>query len=163
VALPVRDILHEVIKGSSKRTRKARSLTADDFHRLMSRPEEPFRTIAPVSVSFGLRLSECLALKWQDVAWLNTTLPIRRSIVRQRMDETKTEYNNRPFAIDAAMLNVLETWKQTTQFDPEDSVFASPAQIGRLPWSADAVSDAYIKASKEAGIERVTTHCMRHT
>ena len=42
-------------------------------------------------------------------------------------------------------------------------MFASPAQIGRLPWSADAVSDAYIKASKEAGIERVTTHCMRHT
>ena len=91
-------------------------MTADDFHRLMSRPEEPFRTIAPVSVSFGLRLSECLALKWQDVDWLNTTLPIRRSIVRQRMDETKTEYSSRPYAIEGAMFDVLETWKQTTRF-----------------------------------------------
>jgi integrase len=42
-------------------------------------------------------------------------------------------------------------------------MFASPVQIGRLPWSADAVNDAYLKAAKSAGIGHISTHVMRHT
>ena len=40
---------------------------------------------------------------------------------------------------------------------------ASPAKLGRLPWSADAVNDAYLKAAKLAGTGTVSTHSMRHT
>lgn len=36
-------------------------------------------------------------------------------------------------------------------------------QLGRLPWSSDAVGDAYKKAATAAGIAHVTTHSMRHT
>ena len=42
-------------------------------------------------------------------------------------------------------------------------MFASPSQLGRLPWSSDAVGDAYKKAAAAAGIPHVTTHSMRHT
>lgn len=42
-------------------------------------------------------------------------------------------------------------------------MFASPAQLGRLPWSADAVNDAYVKTTKSAGIGKVSTRSMRHT
>ena len=42
-------------------------------------------------------------------------------------------------------------------------MFASPAQIGWLPWPHDAVGDAYLKAAKCAGIGHVSTHTMRHT
>ena len=66
--------------------------------------EEPFRTIALVSLCFGLRISGCLALKWADVDWFNSRLYIRRGIVRQRVGETKAEYSNRPLVIDGAML-----------------------------------------------------------
>jgi integrase len=152
------------VKGSSKRMQKPRSLTAEEFQRFVQHLEQPFRTIALVSVSFGLRISECLALKWSDVDWLNAKLHIRRGIVRQRIGDTKTEYSNRPLSIDAEMLQVLKVWKQSTQFAaPDDWVFASPVQIGRLPWSADAVNDAYLKAAKSAGIGHVSTHSMRHT
>jgi integrase len=62
------------------------------------------------------------------------------------------------------MLEVLKLWKQATQFSAsEDWIFGSPAQLGRLPWSADAVNDAYLKAATAAGIGRVSTHGMRHT
>lgn len=44
----------------------------------------------------------------------------------------------------------------------DDWTFASPAHIGRLPWSMDAVDDAYRKAAKAAGIGTVSTHTMRH-
>ena len=38
----------------------------------------PFRTLALVCVCFGLRISECLALKWSDVDWLNSKLSVER-------------------------------------------------------------------------------------
>jgi integrase len=66
--------------------------------------------------------------------------------------------------IDSEMLKVLESWRARTQFPSDDDwVFASPVQLGRLPWSADAVSDAYKKATPVVGIGQVSTHTMRHT
>lgn len=144
--------------------RQPRSLTVEEFQELIVQLQEPFRTIALVCVCFGLRISECLALKWSDLDWLNAKLSIERGIVRQRVGDAKTEYSRRPFAVDTDMLEVLKLWKQTTQFAaPEDWIFASPVQLGRLPWSSDAVGDAYGKAARAAGIGTVTTHTMRHT
>jgi integrase len=152
------------IKGASKRIRKPRSLTVGEFQRFIQHLDEPFRTIALVSVCFGLRISECLALKWSDLDWFNVTLSIRRAIVRQRLDDVKTIYSERSMSMDVAMLDVLQGWRHASQFsNPEDWMFASPAKLGRLPWSADAVNDAYLKATRLAGIEHVSTHSMRHT
>ena len=152
------------IKGASKRTRQPRSLTVDEFRKLLGYLDEPFRTMALVCVCFGLRISECLALKWSDVDWLNRRLRVERGIVRQRVGETKTAYSSRPLVIDAEMLEVLKRWKQATPFSADgDWVFASPAQVGRLPWSADSLNDAYVKAGKACGVLNVSTHSMRHT
>lgn len=152
------------IKNASKRMHHARSLNVEQFQKLAAHLRQPFHTIALISVCFGLRISECLALKWKDIDWLGAKLTVQRGIVRQRVGETKTEYSNRPLAVDAGILQVLKTWKQTTQFSSsEDWVFAAPVQLGRLPWSHDAVNDAYVKAAKAAGIEHVSSHTMRHT
>jgi integrase len=79
-------------------------------------------------------------------AELNQSLPRRESV-------TVTE----------TMLVALKTWRQTSQFSAEeDWIFASPAQIGRLPWSADSVNDAYKKAAIATGVGHVSTHSMRH-
>jgi integrase len=45
----------------------------------------------------------------------------------------------------------------------EDWICASPTQLGRLPWSADSVNDAYKKAASGAMVAHVNTHSMRHT
>jgi integrase len=63
------------VKGATKRMRKPRSLSVEEFRNLVERVEEPFRTIAVVCVCFGLRISECLALKWSDVNCLNFLYP----------------------------------------------------------------------------------------
>jgi integrase len=120
--------------------------------------------MAQVCVCFGLRISEALGLKWSDIDWLNSTLRIQRGIVRQRVDETKTEYSDRAMPIDAEMLEVLKTWRQSTQFRAADDwVFASPVRIGRMPYSADSLNDAYRKAGASSGVGHVSTHTMRHT
>ena len=152
------------IKGASKRTSKPRSLTVEEFQRFVHYLGEPFHTICLVCVCFGLRISEALALRWSDVDWLNGKLSVQRGIVRQHVDEVKTETSHKAITITATMIEALKRWKQTAQFSKqEDWIFASPSQLGRLPWSADSVNDAYKKAASAAKVEHVSTHSMRHT
>ena len=62
------------------------------------------------------------------------------------------------------MLEVLKVWKQTTQFsNPEDWIFASPAQIGRLPYSYTGVKQELQRAANAAGLGHLRSHAFRHT
>lgn len=152
------------IKGATKRNRMARSLTVQQFREFMRHLEEPFRTIALLCVSFGLRISEALALKWADVDWLNCRLQVERAIVNQQIDDVKTPESQQSLYSATEILEVLKLWKQTTQFcAPEDWMFASPARLGRLPWSYDQVWRMYQKAAQAAGLGGLGTHSLRHT
>ena len=72
------------IKGVSKRIRQPRSLTAEQFHLFVSHLREPFGTMALVCVCFGLRVSECLALRWSDVDWVNGKLSSNAASLSKR-------------------------------------------------------------------------------
>ncbi len=148
-----------VVKGATKRTRQPRSLTVDEFRKFIQHLEEPFRTMALLCVCFGLRISECLALKWCDVDWLNGKLRIERGIVRQQVDDVKTIYSQKRMSVDAELLAILKAWKQTTQFPADgDWLFASPVQLGRLPWSYPQILRVFHKAAESAGIGKLPTH-----
>jgi len=152
------------IKGASKRVHKPRSLTVEEFQQFARQLGEPYKTIALLCVCFGLRISECLALKWSDVDWLNGRLQVERGIVCQNVDGVKTINSERAMSIDAELLAVLKAWKQGTQFSAQDDwVFASPAKIGRLPFSYTGVLHAFQKAAEQAGIGTLGTHSMRHS
>jgi len=61
-------------------------------------------------------------------------------------------------------MEVLKAWKQATQFSAnEDWIFASPVQIGRLPWSYNQVYRVYQKAATKASLGGFGTHTLRHT
>jgi integrase len=96
--------------------KKPRSLTVDEFQKFIAHLQEPFHLMALLCVAFGLRISECLALKWSDIDWLNRTLSIERRIVSQTVDSTKTDESQRKMAVDPAMLETLKLWKQSSQF-----------------------------------------------
>lgn len=152
------------VRGSSRRQQEPRSLTVEEFRKFVWLLGEPFRTIALIGVCFGLRISECLALKWSDVDWLSGKLSIERGIVRQRVDDVKTIYSGRDMSIDAEMIGVLKAWRQSTQFASEDDwVFASPVKLGRQPWSYDQVWRSFLNAAESGGIGKLGTHTMRHT
>ena len=51
------------IKGATKRTRKPRTVTVEEFQPFIQHLDEPFGMIATLCVCFGLRISECLELK----------------------------------------------------------------------------------------------------
>jgi integrase len=104
------------VKGASKRTSKPHSMTVDEFHKFVVHLREPFRTIALMCVCLGLRISEGLALRWSDVDWLNGKITVERGIVRQHVDDVKTETSQRRMSVDAGLLEILKVWRQTTQF-----------------------------------------------
>ena len=152
------------IKGATKRTRQPRSLTVEEFQGFARNLNEPFRTIALLCVCLGLRISECLALRWSDVDWLNERLQVERGIVCQNVDDVKTAESRKQLTIDGSLLEALKLWKQTTQFSgSDDYIFASPVQLGRLPWSYDQIWRVYQKAAESAKIGSVSTHTLRHT
>jgi integrase len=57
------------VKNASHRARKTRSLTVEQFQLLLEAVgnDACWRTILLLAVSFGLRISEVLGLKWKDV------------------------------------------------------------------------------------------------
>jgi integrase len=152
------------IKGATKRTKKPRSLTENEFRKFLAHLEEPVHTIALLCVSFGLRISECLALRWSDVDWLNRTIRIERGIVRQRVGMVKTDESESQMSIDLELLGILKAWKQSTQFGGEnDWIFASPTKLGRQPLSYPHVWLCFQHAARAAGLPPFGTHTCRHT
>lgn len=152
------------IKGATKRMRQPRSLNVEEFQRFVTQLNEPVRSISLVGVCFGLRISECLGLKWSDVDWLGGKLSIERGIVRQVVDDVKTVCSGRVMSIDADMLAVFKNWRQQTQFAADsDWIFASPVKLGRLPLSYPHVWLSFQDAAARAGIGKLSPHAMRHT
>lgn len=151
-------------KGATRKTRKARSLTVEQFHALLAELHEPFATLALLSVCLGLRISEALGLQWADVDWLGERISIRRGIVEQVVGDVKTEGSARSFPLMRELLERLKTWKQCSEFsDAEDWIFASPIKLGRLPYSYTGVWRELVRAAKAAKIGHLGTHAFRHT
>jgi integrase len=150
--------------GATRKVRKARSLTAEQFHALLKELQEPFGTMALLSVCLGLRFSEALALRWADVDWLGSSLSIRRGIVNQIVGEVKTQGSAKTFHLAGELLERLKSWKQSSQFSgAEDWIFASPFKLGRLPYSYTGTRQELERASKAAGIGHISSHAFRHT
>jgi integrase len=152
------------IRGASKRKTQPRSLTVGEFQDFVHHLAEPFRLIALLCCCLGLRISECLALKWRDVDWIDSKVTVERSIVCQQVDDVKTAESRKRLVIDRDLLGALQAWKQTTQFsEADDWVFASPVRAGALPWSYDQVWRKYQEGAGAAGIGGLGTHSLRHT
>ena len=150
--------------GATRKVRKARSLTAEQFHALLRELQEPFGTMALLSVCLGLRFSEALALRWGDVDWLGSRLSIRRGIVNQIVGDVKTQGSAKTFNLASELLERLKSWKQSSQFSgAEDWIFASPFKLGRLPYSYTGTRQELERASKAAGIGHISSHAFRHT
>ena len=150
--------------GATRRVRKARSLTAEQFNALLKELHEPFATLALLCVCLGLRISEALALRWADVDWLGSRLNIRRGIVEQVVGDLKTEGSAKTVDLAGELLERLKSWKQLSEFSgADDWIFASPVKLGRLPYSYTGVWRELVRATDAAKIGHLGTHTFRHT
>jgi integrase len=151
------------VKGGTKRLKTPRVLTPEEFHVLLPLIREPFGTMVLIAGCLGLRVSEIVALQWQDFDFDGLTLLIQRSVVHGRVGDVKTEYSRDSVPLDTAVVEALLRHKERCFPTPEGWLFANPA-TGR-PYHQEEIQKKHIrKAGVAAGIGGdIGWHTFRHS
>jgi integrase len=151
------------VKGGTKRLKTPRVLAPEQFHSLLPLIREPFRTMVLIAGCLGLRVSEIVALQWQDFDFPGRTLLIQRSVVHGKVGDVKTEYSRDSVPLDTAVVVALALHKERSFSAPDGWLFANPA-TGR-PYHQEEIQKRHIrKAGVESGIGGdIGWHTFRHS
>jgi integrase len=129
----------------------------------------PLRT----SLLCGLRLSELLALRWQDVDGARSRLVIRQTLDSRhdgvvRFKTAKTHRSARPVSVPPALLEWLrehrgaqaERRRASDAWQDLDLVFATDAG---LPLTSGWLRRSFYRLLDDLGLPRIPLHGLRHT
>ncbi len=155
-----------MVRCSSKRLRIPETLTAEEFHALFSRLPGRERAMGIICATAGLRISETLGLKWQDIDFERREASVVRSVVDGEVGRCKTEISQQPVPLDGLVLEELQSWRKVTMYaSGSDWVFASSSLFGRMPvWAVSSLQKILQPAARRAGItKRIGWHTFRHT
>ena len=155
-----------LVRQSAKRRRTPDVLDVDEIKALLSELEDPYWTMVFLAASTGLRVSEILGLKWQDVRFSVLEIRLVRAIVDGLVGDMKTEASRKPVPLDSALAKVLSDWRSRTTYNrDEDWVFASPEKLGHQPYWPDSALRRVIRpAALRAGIvKHIGWHTFRHS
>jgi integrase len=147
------------LKGVSKRQKKVAEITIAQFKAIFSKLPEPLNVMVFLAGAYGLRVSELLALKWEDVDANKKTLSIVRKFTRGQLGKTKTASSEAPLPLSDGTLKVLMAWKPKAE--GSEWLFPSPRTGG--PRSASMLLQKGLKPiAKDVGIENIGFHTLRH-
>jgi integrase len=150
------------IKGSTKRGKKPNVLDPNQCISLLQMLKQPHRTMVIVSLCLGLRISETLALQWEDLDFEKLTVRVSRAVVRGIVDRVKTEYSQDELPLDADFVAELLAWKKQCLPSADGWVFPSPA-TGRPFEPGNLQQKTIRKAGDKLGISNLGWHSFRHT
>jgi integrase len=119
----------------------------------------------------GLRRSELLGLKWDDIDLAQATISINRGLVSvgYELHESrgKTSNSRRAVDLDPTTVQVLSAWK-AWQVSERGAVGIKPtgwvfADIDGNPVHPHSISQAFERVVARAGVPKVRLHDVRHT
>jgi len=155
-----------LVRVSSKRMRTPVTLTATEFITLFGRLPDRERAMGVICATTGLRISETLGLKWQDIDFETGLANVLRSVVDGSVGRCKTEVSQQPVPLDELTLEELRSWRAITPYvQAADWVFASERVFGKMPvWAVSSLQKVLQPAARRAGItKRIGWHMFRHT
>lgn len=151
------------VRTGARRKRVPTIITFDQYRQLLEREElgTHCRVMVQLAMCLGLRASEILGLRWEDIDLLGGAIRIQRSVVGKYQDETKTESSDDTLPLHQQLVNVLMTWRQAAPIIG-GWLFGSPV-TGR-PYHRDSLHKDYLTpAAIKAGLPRLGWHDFRHT
>jgi integrase len=147
------------LKGVSKRKKKITEITIEGFQKLIRSLPEPLNVMVLVCGCLGLRISELLALKWEDIDFDKKTIAIQRKFTRGNLGKTKSDASESELPLADAVLAVLLAWKLKTK----GSVWLFPSPITGGPRSSSMLLQKGLKPiARNLGLGYVTWHTLRH-
>jgi integrase len=111
----------------------------------------------------GMRRGELLGLRWKDVDWTARKIRVARTYVGGKEDTPKSESSRRAVPLANRLAAELHRLYNVSPHNGDDDpVFTHPRGTG-LPLDGSAVSKAFKRALKRAGVRPVRFHDLRHT
>jgi len=147
------------IKGVSKRKKRKRQITVEEFHRLIKALPEPLNTMVLVDGCLGLRISELVALKWEDINKTVRQIMIQRKFTHGKLGQTKSDASDANLPLADALITILEDWKPKT--DHSEWVFPS-RRTGGVRSASMLLQKGIQPVAREIGLGHITWHMLRH-
>lgn len=158
VRLPVRQVIEE------DEDRQVKSLTHDQLGALLTCAPAAWRDLILLLALTGLRISEALPLRWQDVE-LDGDAPrvkVRRAWRKGEMGPPKSKFARRDVPLAPTLVDALRSRKKAAK-RPKATDLIFPDQQGNL-WNGPSIYRDSIKpAAEEAGVGWAGFHTLRHT
>jgi integrase len=130
----------------------------------LATPHDP---VLAVALTTGMRPSEYLGLRWQDIDWARETVSVVRSL--RRLDgrwcfcDTKRSRSRRPIKLQrwiVALLRDLQPTAQPQDLDTHDLVFRTPSG---QPINSDYLAKHFRSILDLAGLPRMRLYDLRHS
>ncbi len=106
----------KLVRQSAKRERIPDVLELEELQLLLSKLGPRERTLVLLDAATGLRVSELLSLKWEDIDFENLEVRVIRSIRHQVVGDCKTETSARPVPLDSYMAEDLFRWRRVSPY-----------------------------------------------
>ncbi len=143
---------------------------AQAFAILVELPD-PERTLTLLAAATGLRISESLGLRWQDVQFEHSIITVRRTWTSGKEGLPKSKASQAPVPMHALLAEFMQAWRCRTPYSqPQDWVFPSLKLKGTKPRSANMLVEDYLRpAAVKVGILgpndpcRFGFHNLRHS
>jgi integrase len=159
------------VTQSSRSDYKAVIVSPVQAFRIMMELGEPYRTLVFLVAVTGLRISEALGLRWNDLDYERQMIHLRRVWVgNDVIDHLKTDGSAAPVPLGELLADALRGWNQNSPYTKSnDWIFPSTKLKGKTPLSASMMTAAKIRpAAIKAGIRlepgrRFGFHNFRHS
>jgi len=127
-----------------------------------------------LAIHTGMRLSEIIGLKWEDVNWDLSTLQVKRQVMHLKggsyiFTEVKSRSGNRTIILGTQALELLKVHRREQQilissvgekWVDLDLVF--PSYVG-TPVTGSNIRRAFRRLLKASGLPKIRFHDLRHT
>jgi integrase len=162
---PVKDV-----GASSLSSYEAVPVSPEQAFAILDQIESPLVRCLVILLSVtGLRPSEALALRWNDLNFENGTIKIERGFVDGQIGDPKSIASRGTVEMHEALAAVMQAWRKETMYAAaDDFVFASERKNGKQPRLGSMLSVDYVRPTAiragviDASCPRFGLHNMRH-
>jgi integrase len=150
------------VKNLPIHTREPQPFTADEVTNILNELAGQERNLIQFAFWTGLRTSELIALRWQDVDLEQNCIHVRIANVRNHLKGTKTKSGERTITLQPQAREALLS-QQTYTGKLKETVFHNPRH--KNPWKDDQAlrKTVWIPALERAGIKYRNPYQTRHT